>query len=110
MMYVQRCLDAVRTKVNVVNLGIRGEAYENRLLKYATRGFGIGVPELKANLSLIDGGWVRIPIETTGFSGEKTMDGDGWSRWAGSSNLTRLLIADYLAAKLVILETPFAGR
>ena len=93
-----------------MNLSIRGEAYENRLLKYATRGFGIGVPELKANLSLIDGAWVRIPVETSDYGGDKTMDGDGWTRWAGSSNLSRLLMADYLAGKMVILPTPFVGR
>ena len=106
----QRCIQALRTHVNVVNLNIRGDAYENRLLKYATRGFGIGVPGLKQVLSSVDGNWTRPEISACGFRGEITLDGDGWERWASSANLTRLLIARHLAKKLVVIETPFAGR
>ena len=42
----QRCVAAMSTKVNLVNLQIRGECYECRLLKYVERGFSIGVPLL----------------------------------------------------------------
>jgi hypothetical protein len=43
----KRAAIAIASKVNTINLEIRGEAYENRLIKYAERGFGIGVPRLR---------------------------------------------------------------
>ena len=106
----QRCIDALRTHVNIINLEVRGDAYENRLLKYATRGFGIGVPGLKQVLSLVDGNWTRPEVSACGYNGETTLDGDGWQRWADSDNLARLLMARHLAKKLIVIYTPFAGR
>ena len=41
-----RAVNAIRTKTNVINLVIRGENYECRLLKYVERGFAIGIPRL----------------------------------------------------------------
>ena len=42
----ERAAMALKTKINPINLTIRGEAYENRLLKYCERGYSIRVPEL----------------------------------------------------------------
>ena len=47
-----RAIAAITTRVNTVDLSIRGESYELRLLKYVERGFAIGVPRLvRAKLS-----------------------------------------------------------
>jgi len=49
----------VNQKVNIVNLELRGAAYENRLTKYATRGFAVGVPGLDVS-DLIDDAYFKV--------------------------------------------------
>ncbi len=35
----QRAIPSIRSRVNTIDLNLRGDCYENRLLKYAERGF-----------------------------------------------------------------------
>ena len=93
---------AIRTKVNVVNLQIRGEAYENRLLKYAERAFAIGIPQLKENAHKIDRDHIEIQVDEECDVWD-SMDGDAWSTWAESTYLERLLIAEHLGKKLGVI-------
>ena len=57
--FVRRAGAAVNQKVNIVNLELRGAAYENRLTKYASRGFAVGVPGLDVN-DLIDDAYFKV--------------------------------------------------
>ena len=101
----ERGITAVRTKINVVNLAIRGDAYEHRLIKYAERGFGIGVPGLQHSLAQIDQKWIKIPAVDT------TIDGDGWGKWSDSAGLERLLMCEHLVKVLGgVLYKPFPKR
>ena len=56
---MRRAGQAVNQKVNIVNLELRGAAYDNRLTKYATRGFAVGVPELDVS-DLIDDAYFKV--------------------------------------------------
>jgi hypothetical protein len=104
-----RCVESIRNKVNTVSLDIRGDAYENRLLKYAERGFSIAVPKLRGILSELDGKYIKIEVEDCQYWGVN-MDGSGWARWASSENLERLLMAEHLSDKMQIIYKPFSGR
>lgn len=102
-----RAIIALRTKTNTINLEIRGQCYENRLLKYAQRGFAIKVPELR-NITL-DSEYLSFKLEE-GWSGHETMTGDGWSKWSESANLARLLMAEKLGKSMNLIDKPFASR
>jgi len=52
-----RAIDAIATKTNVVNLDLRSWAYEKRLIKYARRGYAIGVEGFKREEAEI-----RVPV------------------------------------------------
>ena len=91
-----RAIAAITTRVNTVDLDIRGESYELRLLKYVERGFAIGVPRLvraeidREHLSFKFGEhpwWGGISIDS----------GEGWRRWTSASGLELLLMAEQLA-------------
>jgi len=106
-MITPRAVVAINTKVNTINLDIRGACYEHRLMKYAERGFSIGVPLLERKL---------IPeshLEWT-FSnayGYDTISGDGWSRLSEAENLSRLVAVESLTRQTNgYLEFPFPGR
>ena len=91
-----RAIAAITTRVNTVDLSIRGESYELRLLKYVERGFAIGVPRLvrtaidREHLSFKFGEhpwWGGISIDSS----------EGWRRWTFATGLELLLMAEQLA-------------
>jgi hypothetical protein len=88
-----RAIAAITTRVNTVDLSIRGESYELRLLKYVERGFAIGVPRLvrtaidREHLSFKFGEhpwWGGISIDSS----------EGWRRWTFATGLELLLMAE----------------
>lgn len=92
-----------------MDLSIRGAAYENRLVKYAARGFAIAVAELekprieKRNIEVktsLEGGW-----------GGQSFCGDGfsWDKWESSNGtLLHILVSTppLRARVLVPMHTP----
>lgn len=103
-----RCIAALRTRVNTINLQIRGEAYECRLLKYVERGFAIGIPSLDKSKS--DREHLAFELKP-GWNDYDELDGEGWSKWGDSAGLERLLMAENLARlQNGIIERPFPGR
>ena len=89
-----RAIAAITTRVNTVDLSIRGESYELRLLKYVERGFAIGVPRLvRAKLS---DSYLQHRVEKDEFFGGTTLSDDGWDRWGNASCLAKLIMAENL--------------
>ena len=72
----QRSRAAINAKRNTVNLMLRGAAYENRLVKYAQRGFGIVVPGL--NKGEIDGENLAVKMGKSSWGGNSFV-GSGFS-------------------------------
>ena len=67
-----RCITALRTRINTVNLEIRGESYECRLLKYVERGFRLPAGRLAAAPeALRDGLQHRCSCAGSARSGEE---------------------------------------
>ena len=106
-----RACAAISTRVNLINLNIRGKAYENRLLKYAERGFAIGVPRLR-ELPSLDRDHLTFVLEkdSWGLRDHESLGSKGWNKWSKSSNLERLLMAQNLGRQIGIIEKPFRGR
>ena len=104
-----RCITALRTRINTVNLEIRGESYECRLLKYVERGFAIGIPLLDA--SRIDREHLTLKMEKhEWYDGESLTSGD-WAKWGESEGLERLLMAISIARQSGgVIERAFPGR
>ncbi|KAI9024784.1 hypothetical protein DFJ74DRAFT_56354 [Hyaloraphidium curvatum] len=104
-----RALKAISTRVNVVDLSIRGTAYESRLLKYAERGFAVAIPGL--DLSMVDKGHLVLKREPTYWNkDEDALTSDSWDRWTEAENLLRLLLGDAIATSEGYIEFPFPGR
>mmetsp|Transcript_35135 Transcript_35135/g.108863 ORF Transcript_35135/g.108863 Transcript_35135/m.108863 type:complete len:434 (-) Transcript_35135:64-1365(-) len=84
----RRCARAFATRVNVAVPSRRSTTYETRLIKYAKRGFAIGVPGLrKDDVQLKE----RVPVRKCAFElppdhpkyaakGEGDYSGDAWKR------------------------------
>ena len=104
-----RAIAAITTRVNTVDLSIRGESYELRLLKYVERGFAIGVPRLvRAKLS---DSYLQHRVENDEIFGGTTLSDDGWDRWGNASCLAKLIMAENLAvATTGVLTGLFASR
>jgi hypothetical protein len=110
-LFVNRAGVAVNQKVNIVDLQLRGAAYEHRLTKYATRGFAVGVPGLDKS-DIIDDDYFKVKSEANKWGGMHCV-GDGWSwrKWQECpGTLERLLLNEAIGASEGVLETPFAGR
>ena len=105
----ERCVEALRTRVNTVNLDIRGECYEMRLLKYAERGFAICVPGLDRNA--LDRDWFRIELVKCAWGDYETTTSRDFAKWAQAENLERLLVAEAISRETGgWLDDTFAGR
>ena len=88
-----RAAEAIRTKINTVNLSIRGECYEHRLLKYAERGFAIQVPLLERP---------RLNREHMSFQyedafGYRSIGSNGWKKLSEAVGLEKLVPNESLA-------------
>jgi hypothetical protein len=105
-----RALKAISTRINTVDLSIRGENDENRLLKYAERGFAIAVPGL--DVSKLDRDHTKLKRRTVNYRGEPedAYESESWEFWAQSRNLLRLCLGEYIAQTERYIETPFPGR
>jgi len=105
----ERCVEALRTRVNTVNLDIRGECYEMRLLKYAERGFAICVPGLDRNA--LDRDWFRIELVKSDWGDYETTTSRDFSKWSKAENLERLLVAEAISRETGgWLDDTFPGR
>jgi hypothetical protein len=49
---------AITNRINVVDLALRGDAFESRLIKYAERGFALAIPGL--DLKTIDKKYLKL--------------------------------------------------
>jgi hypothetical protein len=102
-----RAAEAIRTKINTVNLSIRGECYEHRLLKYAERGFAIQVPLLERP---------RLNREHMSFQyedafGYRSIGSNGWKKLSEAVGLEKLVLNESLARTCNgMIEYPFPGR
>lgn len=97
------------TKINTINLNIRGESYECRLLKYVERGFAIGIPLL--DNSKRDRDHLSFCLEKSSWRDENELSGDSWARWSESDGLERLLMAENLGRlENGVIERAFPGR
>ena len=104
-----RCIKAMSTKINMLNLQIRGEAYECRLLKYVERGFAIGLPQLDSLRR--DREHLAFELEENEWGEGETLASDGWDKWSRSVNLERLLMAESLGRLTNgVIERAFPGR
>lgn len=105
----ERAVEALRTRVNTVNLDIRGECYEMRLLKYATRGFAIAAPHLdRGNL---DRTWFDIERVKCDWGDWHTISSHDFSKWGQSRNLERLLLAEAISRSSGgYIDNSFQGR
>ena len=110
-LFVNRAGVAVNQKVNIVDLQLRGAAYEHRLTKYATRGFAVGVPGLDKS-DIIDEDYFKVKCEANTWGGTDFVGhGWSWSKWQECpGTLERLLLNEAIGASEGALETPFAGR
>ena len=104
-----RCITALRTRINTVNLEIRGESYECRLLKYVERGFAIGIPLLDA--SRIDREHLTLKMKKHEWYDGESLTGGDWAKWGESEGLERLLMAISIARQSGgVIERAFPGR
>ena len=105
-----RAVQALRTKINTVDLQIRGECYEARLLKYVERGYAIGVPWL--DRTKVDREHIAFKMEKCFYDKRRdTLTGDGWQKWGKAAGLEKLLLAEALGrAQDGIIEYAFPGR
>lgn len=103
-----RAVCAVATRTNTINLSIRGAAYEYRLLKYAERGFGVGVPGLEAER--LDREHLAIEMHADKYCVRP--DNESSRKWQEAEGLERLLLADRWAraAGGVLLRSDFPNR
>ena len=109
--FVNRAGVAMNQKVNIVDLTLRGAAYEHRLTKYATRGFAVGVPGLDKS-DIIDANYFKVKSEANSWGGTSFV-GDGWSwnKWQEcTGTLERLLLNEAIGKSEGYLENPFPGR
>lgn len=104
-----RCCAAISQQINTINLGVRGLCYEDRLLKYATRGFAIGVPRLK-ELSL-DREYLECKLIKCEYGDYMTFSSNDWGKWGAAKNLARILMCERLAMlQGGVVEKAFPGR
>lgn len=104
-----RAITAIRRRVNRIDLNLRGECYESRLLKYVERGFAIEIPLL--DNSKRDRAHLAFKIEKSPYFDGQELNGEGWSKWGDSENLERLLMAESLARlQNGVIDRPFPGR
>ena len=68
-----RAITAIKTRINTVNLNIRGECYEHRLMKYAERGWAIGVPLMDRRLVNRD----HLSLQSCNEYGYSSLTGTG---------------------------------
>jgi hypothetical protein len=88
-----RASKALKTRINVVDLEIRSDSTENRLLKYAERGFAISAPTL--NRKLLDREFLSFDlIPSEWHDGEMTLTGDDWQRLCDYKGILRLLAVE----------------
>ena len=109
--FVNRAGVAMNQKVNIVDLTLRGAAYEHRLTKYATRGFAVGVPGLDKS-DIIDANYFKVKSEANSWGGTSFV-GDGWSwnKWQEcTGTLERLLLNEAIGKSEGYLDNPFPGR
>ena len=105
----ERAVEALRTRINTVNLAIRGECYEMRLLKYAERGFAICAPGLERND--IDRDWFRITVEKCAWGDYETTTTRDFAKWAQAQNMERLLLAEAISRQTGgWIDNSFASR
>jgi hypothetical protein len=106
-----RAQAAINSRLNLVDLSLRGAAYENRLVKYASRGFAIGVPGLERHR--IDAkNLAAVKTKSSTWGVEYTGAGFSYSKWQESGgSLLRILLMEQIArAPGFFLEEPFPGR
>ena len=106
----KRGVRALTHKVNIVDLSLRGGAYENRLIKYAARGFMIGVPGLEP--SKVDSVNTNVAYKKTSWGGiDFTGDGFSYTKWEESGKkLLRILLMEQISVKMGYFDEPFPGR
>jgi hypothetical protein len=104
-----RAMRAIQTRLNIVDLSIRGDAYENRLLKYAERGFAIAVPGLLKDK--IDTEFISLVQEESRWNkGYLEYNGAAWSKWTEARHLMRLLLGDHICTSHGYIGQAFASR
>ena len=113
----KRGVNAINTKINIVDLQIRGASYEARLLKYAERAFAIGVPGMDRSkldsdhlsFTLGEGELEKCPWSDDPDS--LSLSGMGWRKWTDGGGLEKLLLAESLAKVLEgVIQNGFPGR
>ena len=106
----RRAVDAIRYKLNEVNLDLRGDAYENRALKYAERGFAIGIPRLDRRR--LDPKYLAFNLVEDTWGDGMTIDGSDWQRLCESRGLEQLLAVEKVAQRFggYIPDAAFQGR
>ncbi|KAJ1621777.1 hypothetical protein T492DRAFT_846789 [Pavlovales sp. CCMP2436] len=92
-------LAALRTKVNQIDLTIRDEAYESRLLKYAERGFAIGVPQLQRCKVARDN--LKLELGIGWYGGEEeSPTSASYEKYQNAHYLERLLLVESWATQI----------
>jgi hypothetical protein len=99
---------AIINRVNVVDLALRGDAFESRLIKYAERGFALAVPGL--DLKMIDKKYLKLEQEKSSWGDYYTFKTADWEKWGRSRNLEKLMLADYICKKYGHCEELFPSR
>ena len=92
VMINDRAIEALKTRINVVDLDIRSDTTENRLLKYAERGFAINVTEF--DRKRLDRTNLTFELAYSSWGGNMTLDGDDWGRLCDAQGIERLLAVE----------------
>lgn len=87
----ERGSKALLTRLNTLNLNIRSDSTENRLLKYAARGFGIYIPQLLKNKIDRENAAKDLVPQKCDWGGGATLSGEGWGQITKSKYLSRIL-------------------